>query len=313
MHYSIKKHKTPIAVTGVGLVAAFSLAIAPVLMAESETDKRAESNTAAIEKLIASIDGTNSDLEERMTALMSNSQGQFSSYDNQIKTLNKATTRLHQRQRSIQQPNGVIRSSINQLAKNSDARMINLEKAVMRLHKKQRERAAVALSAENNNENPAKELSSMDGRLASLEQTVKDMESKQAASATAVLTSTGAKPQSSPDQTRRLDALERTIRQFVMNQNVLDSAGDTRLETAIRKDVEIDFQLKKIERTLTQLEMRLDDFEDQSRFSSNRYGQSQFGQNRQRRRTASRQHDPVIDQLFEIRSTVNSLLNEISR
>lgn len=307
MKLSIQKHKTPIAVTAAGLVTAIGLAIAPGIMAGSETDKRAEKNSAEIEKLekrLASIDTSSADIQAQIDLISASSQGTLSSLGNQIQTLNKATTNLHLKQRSMQEPSGVIQSSISQLAKNSDARMINLEKAVVKLHRKQRELTNTEKS-EQATTNTA-DTNNLDTRLVKLEETIdllqisqseKNGDSSEKYSQTDSMdASRNANDQADHDW--RITTLERTVRQFVLNQKLVDTADSSRMELAIRKDIETDLKIKRLESSLAQLEMRIDGL---------------GSANRQTNQVVERRYDPVVDQLFEIRNTVNSLLNEISR
>jgi len=304
MKLSIKKHKTPIAVTAAGLVTVIGLALVPGIMAGSGTDKRAEKNSADIEKLLADFEVSKAELQTQMSSISNSSQGTLSSLGNQIQTLNKATTKLHLKQRSIQEPSGVIQSSISQLAKNSDARMINLEKAVLKLHQKQRQYTNTG-NSEQATINEA-DANNLDTRLAKLEETITNLQASQSkqngdSSGNNSQTDSSIVSGNTNDHTGhdwRITALERTVRQFVLNQKLVDTADSSRMEIAIRKDIETDLKIKRLESSLAQLEMRIDGL---------------GSANSQANQVVDNRYDPVVDQLFEIRNTVNSLLNEISR
>jgi len=190
MQHFIKEHKTPVVVTTVGLLVAIGLATAPALLAESETDIRAAENAAVIKKLVSTVDENSTGIQQQLDAYTSNSGRKFSSLENQIQTLNKATTRLNLRQRSIQEPSGTIRSSIQSLAKNADARLINLEKAIVRLHKKQKGMGSDTQAATQSNDN--KDTSIDELRLENLEKAVKNLHLK------LVRSSSNSAPQTAP-------------------------------------------------------------------------------------------------------------------
>lgn len=213
MHETINKHKTPIAITSVGIVAAIGLAIAPLIMADSETDKLAQKNASEIQKLLTSMDSSSADVQEQMTSLLDNMQATLGTIESQIQILNKATTQINLRQnklrKQISDPAGPIQSSINKQAQNSDGRLVNVEKAVSNLHRKQR----ALLSPSGQVQSSIDKLTSnSNGRLVNLEKAVTQLHHRQRNLLAA--TSSPEIPAENTDTTKfeqRLAALESTI------------------------------------------------------------------------------------------------------
>jgi len=285
MRLSIKEHRTPIAVTAVGLLVATGLATAPLIMADSETDELAKQNATDIKKLSTLVDGSSDDTQQQLLSFTNSTAGQLSNLENQILTLNKAAKRLHQRQISIQSPSGTVQSSIKQLSQNTDARLLILEKAVSQLHRKQRAITAASSSASATNEESEERPDDL--RLVNLEKGIKNLNLKISRS-----TDTAAKSTTkTPNYDDRIDELERMIQRLSQQQRINGSSSDMRLEATVRKDIETDVRFNAMERALARLGERINQIEDTNPTS---------------------RRDPLADQLYEIRDTVDLLLNEIS-
>jgi len=280
MRLSIKEHKTPIAVTVVGVLVATGLATAPLIMADSPTDKLASQNSAEVEKLTARFD------TESQSA-----SGKFSNLDNQISILNKATSRLHLRQKKMLAAEGPSLTEVAKRSSNTESRVLILEKAVSNLHRKQQ--ALKKAPIVEKEPAAAPDTSAFDERLAFLEQTVKDLQATPTIDSTENSTEnpvSTADEGNQADNTRRIQELESTIANISQQQRILNSTKKAGLETNVRKNVETDIKIRSLERSLARLSKRIDTVE-----------------------SSSRPADPVADQLYEIRDTVDLLLNEISK
>lgn len=315
MHPTIQEHKIPISVTAVGLVVAAVLASAPALLAESDTEILTKKNASDLQALSASLDNNTADLQQQLDAQSSTQLAAIDRLQNQVSILNKAAGRLNQKQATLIEPVVDMSGSFKQLKTNAETRLTNLEKAVTRMN--QRQRSLMTLTSEP--DTPAEPDRNTALRLSNLEKGVKnlhlktvaytqedngnelaDIEQRLAAlervniagpsDAEQRLASLELMIQSAPsDQTGRLNALERQVAQLQVSRPQ-GGAAIRSSQTDIKRRVETDIRLMRLERQLKRLESRLEDVNG-----------------------AARQQDLVVDQLFEMRGYIDTLLSEIYR
>lgn len=299
MQIPYNKHKAPIAITSVGLIAAIGLAVAPIIMADSETDKLAKKNASEIQKLATTVDDSASGVQEQIASSLGDLQSTVGTLESQILILNKAATQLNLRQRKLQEqlesPSEAIQSSIDQLAYNSDGRLVNLEKAVTRLHKKQqsilepsgpvqarisqldnnasgrlvnlekavtqlhrRQREAASSMVDTNTQIPEADIQRLEERLISLENTIDSTTIVSESEQSDNLPSTNVEE---GDYEWRIASLERTVREMALDQRVNTTTENSRLLNLAKTDIQTGIQLREFEQLLSQLDSRLNDIE----------------------------------------------------
>lgn len=303
MQISYSKHKTPIAVTSVGVIAAIALAIAPIIMADSETDKLAKKNASQIQKLVTTMDSSASGVQEQISSTLGDLQNTVSTLENQIQILNKAATQLNLRQnqlrKQLENPSGAIQSSIDQLAYNSDGRLVNLEKAVTRLHRKQqsilepsgliqtnidqlsdnsngrlvnlekavtqlhrRQREALPSTSGDDLQTPDNDAQGIAERLTALENAIEDTVNVGKSNKAAEAENLQPAGMTKGDYEWRIASLERTVREMALDQRVSTSTDNSRLLNLAKTDIQTGIQIREFEQLLSQLNSRLDSMEN---------------------------------------------------
>jgi len=309
MKFSIKEHKTPIAVTAVGLLVAIGLASAPSLLAESETEIRAAKNSDELKKLSASVSGQSAQMQQQLDSLESSITSRFSSIENQIQTLNKATSRLHLKQKSALSSPGI-----------SAGEFSNLENQVKTLHKATKQLHLRQKSAQDSPGVSAGEFSNLENQVKTLHKATKQLHLRQKSADDAIANETGTQEPNTVVLSsigaleKKTDARVTNLEKAVSNlnnkhqvtlsaiaavetqqseasessQNI--SAAATVSEDMTRRRLEVDIKFLQLERAIIQLGKKLDNME-----------------------VASEKVDPNIERLQEIRRNADRLLKKIAQ
>lgn len=282
MIFSIKEHKTPIAVTAVGLLVAIGLASAPALLAESETEILASKNSDNLEKLSATVEGKSIEMEQQMSSLMSSTAARFSSLENQIQTLNKATTQLHRRQQSAQQPSSAITGKISSL----ENQVQTLHKATKQLNLRQKSAQTARANSAEDSEPSTIVLSALgsyqnktDTRMVNLEKAVSNLNKKHLSLAS-----------ETASQIDQLSAANAKSAEASLAVPVSTETSNTETEENKRRRLEVDIRILQLERAIIQLGKKLDSME-----------------------VATKKKDPNIERLMEIRKNADRLLKQINK
>ncbi|MEM7257219.1 MAG: hypothetical protein AAF404_07505 [Pseudomonadota bacterium] len=316
MHPTIQEHKIPISVTFVGLVVAGVLASAPALLAESDTEILTKKNASDLQALTASLDNNTADLQQQLDAQSSTQLAAIDRLQNQVAILNKAAGRLNQKQAALLTPAVELSGSFAKLKTNAETRLTNLEKAVTRMNQRQRGLLKNAGKAEP----PTEPDRNTALRLSNLEKGVKNLHLKTVANQptdnsnalsdidTRLSSLENKKDTSAPDIALRLAALEVLVASYPTDQSTRLTALERQVaqlqfvrpqaaplpvrssQSDIKHRVDTNVRLLRLERQLKRLENRLEDMNG-----------------------ASGQQDLVIDQLFEMRGYIDTLLSEINR
>ena len=282
MNFSIKEHKTPIAVTAVGLLVAIGLASAPALLAESETEILASKNSDNLEKLSATVEGKSTEMEQQMNSLMSSTAARFSSLENQIQTLNKATTQLHRRQKSAQQPSSAITGKISSL----ENQVQTLHKATKQLNLRQKSAQTAKANLAEDSEPSTIVLSALgsyqnktDTRMVNLEKAVSNLNKKHLSLAS-----------ETASQIDQLSAANAKSAEASLAVPVSTETSNTETEETKRRRLEVDIRILQLERAIIQLGKKLDSME-----------------------VATKKKDPNVERLMEIRKNADRLLKQINK
>lgn len=321
MHPTVREYRIPLIVTGAGLFVASILAFAPQLMAESDAEVLTKKNASDLQALTDSLETRTAELQQQMTEQISTQSSSISRLQNQVSILNKATGRMHRKQSTLIKPATQMASEVAKLQTNVETRLTNLEKAITQMH--QRQRALTTQIAEpgepqapdsttllrlTNLEKATKNLhlrsvatnqSTSDDDIAALVDRLNSLENATASISPQLSTQLAMlekRVDSTPtDQSSRLAKLEKDILRLSLDRPQSSSTARysqiaRSSQNDIKRRVDTDIRLMRVERQLKRLESRLENFDD-----------------------ASREQELVVDQLFEMRGYIDTLLSEIYR
>lgn len=324
MHPTVREYKIPLSVTGVGLLVASILAFAPVLMAESDAEVQTKKNASDLQSLTESLESKTAELQQRLQEQIKAQSSTISRLENQVSILNKATGRMHIKQSTLIEPATGMASEVAKFKTNADTRLTNLEKAVKQMHRRQRTLISQVGSADES-QVPAKDgITSL--RVTNLEKAVKNLHLKSVAAQNQEagdasiaelsnrLTSLENAPASATmqlstrietlekrvdstpqDQSQRLADLEQEILRLSLNrpQTSLSTRYSQTARSSqndIKRRVDMEVRLMRVERQMKQFENRLEDYNG-----------------------ATREQNVVADQLIEMRTYIDTLLSELYR
>lgn len=321
MKPALREHKLPISVTAVGLTVAAALAAAPVLMAESDFEVLSKKNASGLQELSTSLDDRTASLQLAIDQQTGQNSSSIDRLQNQVAILNKATGNLNIKQAKALAPLANTAADVNQLKTNATTRLTNLEKAVTRINQRQRkltqqspapaadagpdrntdlrisnlEKAVKRMHqsrSKNNNEpvqatvDSSSDFKLFENRLSALEQDLQLSREQNNNQAVEVTNNSSADFESFD---ARISVLEQDLTQLQRRKPVTVASNVQRSSRSdIKRRVEADIRLLRMERQLKNIESRLDDMEG-----------------------TTPKDDVVAEQLIEMRSYIDTLLSEI--
>jgi len=346
MKLSLKEHKVPVGVTAVGLFTAGGLAIAPVLMADSDTDILSARNASDIAKFSTRLDQSSQDFDIKLASLSSNNNAKTKDLEVQVITLNKAVSKLAGGMRAQSDKTDPTVKEMQSTLDNAQNRIRILEKAVSNLHKKQRVANDASAATTDDVTQNAGDVSKLESRILILEKAVARTHQRQlainkmvtqqaAATSTTTSTTNGGSNGSGSDDTTQaasnvnegsdtqntsapgtqsnasientasatqpaavteIERLESLIAKLAIMQNTSSSNSRQQRATSQRPtsqrssgNITEDLRLRSLERTLNRIDRRLNKLE-------------QNGQ----------ESEMAIDQLFEIRDYIDTVLDNLA-
>ncbi|MDB3935923.1 hypothetical protein N9383_04300 [Granulosicoccus sp.] len=262
-----------------------------------------------------------SELQLQMQEQISAQSSTIDRLQNQVSILEKATGRMHVKQSTLIEPALEMANELPALKSNAEIRLINLEKAVKQMHQRQR---TLTTKVDGAGEPQAPD-TSMSLRITNLEKAIKNLHLRSVAQKQSTnddslaelvgrLTSLeGASASIGPQLATRIATLEKRVDSMPADQasqlakmeeqilrlslNRPQGSSTTRYsQTArssqidIKRRVDIDIRLLRVERQLKRHESQLEDFNG-----------------------AAREQELVVDQLMEMRGYIDTLLSEIYR
>lgn len=156
------RHRIPIVVTGVGLLIAFILAVAPTINFTRPPPQPATkvASAAASTQEIEALSG-------QFAQLLANTNNRLSSIETRLHTLEEATVRNFERIRATQDQVSAI-DGVPQTVRKLDAIVANLDRAVPRLDRRLRD----AVASPNMDPALATSVRAMEARVATLDKAV---------------------------------------------------------------------------------------------------------------------------------------------
>lgn len=178
MKVSLREHKVPLGVTSVGLIMAAGLAIAPSLLAESDSEILTKKNATDIAALTATIEKQTALIDTKLASQASASAGINKDLEIQVITLNKAVSNLSNTVRNKVTP-ATDTEALQGSMKFADGRLVNLEKAVTNLHRKQQAQIKESADSRDGQSLNTSTLANLESRLLILEKAVTRLHQRQ--------------------------------------------------------------------------------------------------------------------------------------